>query len=444
MFKVAFAFVLLLLLGTTRPVQAALQISEVYPYPTSGNEWVEIYNPDPDPITLTSWTLSDLITSPATIYQFNSSHVIPPLGYLSIEITNKLNNAGDGVAIKDPDGNIIDEMQYTSAIQGQSWARIDGVFIQATPSRNQTNALPSPTPTPVATPTPTPTSSPSPGESPAPTPATSPTPSPTPTTFDPYDILLSEIMACPTDTGAEWLELYNPTDDAMLLENWQITDWAGNHRTFDLTLPPHTYTAISWLSSMLNNGGDSLFLEDNSGDIIASANFPACSNNHSFVWLDNRWQLTQTPTENQTNQLTIQPSPSPSPQPTPSPTPSATPKSSPRPSPSPSSSPSPHTTATITQPPTGKILGATTDSAANQLADTATPPYPTDYTTNLTLQTSPLPNLLTDPTEFLAIKPSKVTFWSAISVILGGGIIAATGAYVLYDHYEETITRNMG
>jgi hypothetical protein len=390
-------------------VFAAPLITEVYPQPESGSEWIELYNPADEAVSLAGWYLNDQLASPSTIYTFYSTEVLESKTYISVEIVNRLNNSADGVSLYNPDQVLIDSMSYSSSSLNQSWAKVDNAFVLSTPSRNLPNptpsTAPSPSPSPIAAPTPTPQPSPAPD-------------------FDPYDIVLSELMACPGDGQPEWIELYNPTDQAINLQNWKVTDWTGNTRLLNAQLEPNSYQTINWLSSMLNNTGDSVFVESDVGAIIAAATFPACNQNQSFIWQNNTWMLTTTPTADTENKLTTISSPLPSSSPTPSPKPSPTPKVSPKPTASPA-----------------QILGASTSD------DITVEPTPTSKpTAKVSKHQVPPPTLsmnqlfnpsATTSAQFIRAIPVHSSLWPPINVILGGAIIATSSAYMWYDQHRD-------
>ena len=99
--------------------QTMLQITEILPSPLPGEaEWIELFNPNDQPIDLTGWTIGDLSRRTPL------SGVIPPRSYLIIanldvesatpvlivdRIGNGLNNDADTIALYDPSG----EPQFT-------------------------------------------------------------------------------------------------------------------------------------------------------------------------------------------------------------------------------------------------------------------------------------------------------------------------------------------
>ncbi|MBU0579520.1 lamin tail domain-containing protein [Patescibacteria group bacterium] len=151
-------------------------INEVYPAPSEGSEWIELFNPTAETIVLENWTVFDQLSSPTCIFTFTTQE-IKPNKFLVIELPSaKLNNSADGVTLKNSLGEIINEMQFSSSEAGMSWSRNQtGEFELTQPSKGAVNIFPSPSPSP----SPQPSSSPSPSPTPSPSsPSTSPSPSP--------------------------------------------------------------------------------------------------------------------------------------------------------------------------------------------------------------------------------------------------------------------------
>ncbi len=91
----------------------------------SGNEWVELYNPNSFAVNLTNWKLYDGLTSPSLIK--NLSTTINANSYYVYELTaTKLNNADEFVTLKDSSDNLIDETSTLaeSTATSKTWQRI--------------------------------------------------------------------------------------------------------------------------------------------------------------------------------------------------------------------------------------------------------------------------------------------------------------------------------
>ena len=268
---------------------AFLKINEIFPRPSPGVDWVEIYNPSEEVVDLSNYTLTDAANNKITFSCF-----LNPKGFVSIDWGNNLNNAGDTLRLKKGE-EIIDCVSYGNGANQSC----DDLMISPlpTPGYNQSLArvkdgdndwvvLPSPTkdgpndgsqkspeaicivPTPIPSPSPTPT----PPLSPTPTPQKlliSPTITPTPLpTISPisYDnIYLSEVMVYPETGEKEWVEIYNDNDYPVYLQNWYLDDIenAGSSpKMFSLEIAAKSYGVYEITTSMFNNSGDNVRLLD--------------------------------------------------------------------------------------------------------------------------------------------------------------------------------------
>ena len=100
---------------------SGLFINEV-DFITTNGEWVEIYNSTNDPINLLNWRL-DLHASSTTPSQFiliNTDLIIPPKGFAVINRgqfnwnNNYLNNGEDVIILRNPNGEVVDQINYNS------------------------------------------------------------------------------------------------------------------------------------------------------------------------------------------------------------------------------------------------------------------------------------------------------------------------------------------
>jgi hypothetical protein len=115
-------------------------LNEVFPSPTSGSEWVELYNNEPLPINLSGWTITDAVSYSQTL-----SGIIPAHGYLVFNVS-QFNNTGDTITLSDGAGysNIV---VYPAVANNKSYARVtdgDSVFEireTANVTKNDTNDL---------------------------------------------------------------------------------------------------------------------------------------------------------------------------------------------------------------------------------------------------------------------------------------------------------------
>jgi len=241
---------------------SAVNISQVYPNPEGEDpEWIELYNPESSSISLANWLIFDQLSSPSLIYTLSGS--IEPKSYLMVELdSNQLNNSADGVTLFDESGQEVDSMSYASSTKGLSWVLKEGVWQLDDPKLTVTHT-------------------------------TKPSPSPTPISIDPNSILLTEIMACPSDNQDEWIELFNNSNQEVELNEWQIQDTAQHQVELNTVLPPQTYVVYSWTNQILNNSGDELAIYADNNTLHSQAVFETCQAGLSWQLSNNIWHLDQ-------------------------------------------------------------------------------------------------------------------------------------------------------
>lgn len=132
-------------------------LNEIMPHPSSGSDWIEIYNPTANSLNLSGWTLSD---STSTIKTLTDS--IPASGFSSVDVSNRLNNSGDRIYLKNPAGETIDSYSYSGdpgvdrsfgrSPDGGSWA----ILSSSSKDGSNGNSIVQPSTQPTSTPDPTP------------------------------------------------------------------------------------------------------------------------------------------------------------------------------------------------------------------------------------------------------------------------------------------------
>jgi hypothetical protein len=291
------------------PTYAAIQITELYPAPATGeSEWVELYN---DSLTesadLTGWWLQDQVSSPSLLTTL-SDLVLPPRGFVQISwSSSKLNNSGDTITLYDQTNQVVDTTSFTGASSGMSWAKVGNEttgfsWIQQSPTPALINPEPSPVPTSSPSPSPlpssspspspssTPTSSPTPSPSPNPVPSPTPTPSPTVPIAQSDQLRLTQLMACPLDNQTEWVKIHNASNQTLSYNGWYLTDTAGNRRTLNGTISAHTFATFHFTSSFINNTGETLYFSTPTNQLIQTIELPACDEkNIPFIDDEGMW-----------------------------------------------------------------------------------------------------------------------------------------------------------
>ena len=134
------------------------------------------------------------------------------------------------------------------------------------------------------------------------------------------NIVINELMPMnidmyisPATNFDSWLELYNPTDKAVSLSNGYISDDASNLRKWMMpaeigTIPANGYKVIWFDHTEVNNvqapfrldaAGDTVFISDESGELITSLIYPASVSRCSYARIydgASTWGFTSTPT----------------------------------------------------------------------------------------------------------------------------------------------------
>ncbi|REK04651.1 MAG: T9SS C-terminal target domain-containing protein [Bacteroidetes bacterium] len=208
------------------------------------DDWIEIYNPNPDTIDLAGYYLSDNLVLP-TRFQLQSgtdSTKIPPYGFLLIWIDDdpeqgllhsnfKMNAAGDLIMLVHTDGvSIVDSIRFgpqiTDVSLGRSYDASPTLVNFTSPTPDATNVI-------------------SPGE----------------------NLLINEVLSVNvnsvTDEYGEhnpWLEIYNPNADTLDLAGWHLSNEAGKPSKFRFSfgndstkIAPYSHKLV-WLDESTHQG----------------------------------------------------------------------------------------------------------------------------------------------------------------------------------------------
>jgi hypothetical protein len=258
-------FLLLVFLVSPQKIAAQVVIDEVMANPISGeSDWVKFFNTATTSASLSGWEVEDVLSSPSVVYSFAQGEEISGEGFLTINISNKLNNSGDGVILKNSLGEVVDEMNYQSSSQGVSWLR--GTVYSPEPSAS-------------------PTTSPVPSSSPL------PTPSPSPQVFShDWQLKVTEIMSCPISPASEWIKIENLLDKRVVLDDFIIRDQNNNKLEFSLVLGANESSKVELERNVLNNSGDKLYLLAPDEWQFDFVQIPACEvKGESFIKQDGEW-----------------------------------------------------------------------------------------------------------------------------------------------------------
>lgn len=117
-----------------------IELSELIPNPTGSDtaEWIELYNPATEIVSTSGWKLA--VGTHITTFP---NLVVPAEGYLVVQKqTGKftLTNAATTVKLLAPQGNTVNEVNYTQAPEGQSYARFGNIWAWSdTPTPGEEN-----------------------------------------------------------------------------------------------------------------------------------------------------------------------------------------------------------------------------------------------------------------------------------------------------------------
>ena len=107
---------------------SGILINEIMPSPEGSDEteeWIEIYNSNNFNVDLDSWRIKDTNGTP-TIYTFPQNSIITAFGFILLkrpESKITLNNDSDGLNLFNPDGDVVDSVEFGKAIKNYSYVR---------------------------------------------------------------------------------------------------------------------------------------------------------------------------------------------------------------------------------------------------------------------------------------------------------------------------------
>ena len=121
----------------------SILINEVFPAPSSGPEWVELYNTSDTAVDVSGWRIDD-DTPGGTQTTIPTGSIVAPHAVLAVAInTAILNNTGDSAVLLDASGAQVDRIDFGAMKSTESMARIpDGAtfIVKGAPSIGALNA----------------------------------------------------------------------------------------------------------------------------------------------------------------------------------------------------------------------------------------------------------------------------------------------------------------
>ncbi len=442
-----------LLIAALQPIHAQsppVLINEVMHYPSSGAEWIELYNPGTVPVNLSGWRIDDsVIGGPHTL--IGEGVVIAPASLLVIPLTSAIlnNNDPDRVILSDPTGQVIDQSPLIVLRPDQTIARQpDGsdTWMVGTPSPGIWNSGNPPatgiptTPEPVATDgnestsgaletvtptsdtldtaTPSATATATPSATATTTPSATATATPTPTMSAAVDqVVINEIAAAGEE---EWIELYNRGPTAVELAEWQLERVSATGSRVVRSLPTVRLTAGEWLlvpltKGTLPDGGARLTLFWQATAMSTAVEYPALSAATVYARVRDgapEWVVREQATAGMTNNIpepTISSSPLATATATAATMPTATYTSTATRTPTVTKTPTATRTPTVTKTPTATRTPTVTKTPTATRTPTVSPtPKPTAWPTGVVIISALLPAPATGTYEWIELSSQYV------------------------------------
>lgn len=221
-------------------------INEImYDPPTGENEWVELFNNSDSVVNLKNWKIQDngttqvVITANDYLLQPDSYVIISQSGAVFLHHANldsskviinssmpSLNNTGDAVIIYKVGSSISDRVDYLPSWGGDG-ASLERIEINgaSNDSSNWASSIDC--------------------EKSTPTRINSLKSAPH---YQAGDLIINEIMAAPFSGDAEYIELYNPTNQTINIANWLMFETGGQRIIADTCtafIKPGTYAVIA-------------------------------------------------------------------------------------------------------------------------------------------------------------------------------------------------------
>ncbi|MDD2758163.1 MAG: lamin tail domain-containing protein [Patescibacteria group bacterium] len=297
----------------TSTLWAGIRINEFVSDPASGNEWAELYNPATSSLDLAGGWICDSRGATSTYACKSATGTVPAGDWLFFDLLTAsfLNNDGDSVILKNPDGATIDSVDYAGSSapdKGQSLARkIDGADTDTADDWAITTSITPGAANVITAPTPpaggggggstSPQPSPYKGEEDA-------VPSSTPPVINlsSSSVFLNEIYPNPpgSDTEEEFIEIKNSSTRAVDLSGWKISDLTRSYNLSGAIQPGQIifFKRPATKISLNNTTREEVKLTNAAGAVVDSVGYASAAEGESFsrdgagVW---KWTIEPTP-----------------------------------------------------------------------------------------------------------------------------------------------------
>ncbi len=223
--------------------EKTIRIDELFPNPKESPErkyeFIELYNYGNEDIDLENWKIEDEGNNDFTL----KNSVLESSKYVVFYNTVALNNNGDKIKIKNPNKEVVDEMEYEDAPEGQSFALNEKGKFQWTDivTPGEKNQFPKPI-----------------------------------KYSDKF--VINEIMPNPIGSdNEEWFEIYYFGENEYLMSGWKIRDASGKEKELSASIfdSNNQYLVFNSEVSLNNSEGDELFLLNPRNEIVSEVRYPS-------------------------------------------------------------------------------------------------------------------------------------------------------------------------
>ena len=257
-----------------------------------GQEWITLINNDTKNINLENWILDDTEDSGSKPYIISNIELAPQETYSFTDTVTGLvlNNSIDSVRLLKPNQELKEQTNYTDSKDNEVFTKVDNqwkrnIQTESTDTKLLTASLI----------TDIEVSSSSTNAPKSKLNAINGTKN--------SKLQITEVFPNPkgTDTGQEWVELYNPTSEITELSNWKLKYNSKEQILGNEQITPNSYKQIQITSGALPNSSTNLALIDFENNIISQVTYDESKENQSYSNVSGEWIWTEILTPNEQN-----------------------------------------------------------------------------------------------------------------------------------------------
>ncbi len=290
-----------------------IYINEVLPNPSgeeSTDEFIELYNASSAAVDLTDWKLSD---STSRDYSLTGSIGAGQYSVFYREASGvALNNSGDTIELYQPDGALLDTIEYTESADGDTSYAVstDGEWYWTTTiTAGRSNTITGITDEENEESEDTEQDE----DSQETDDTTEADDSDDNNELQGYDfsndIEISELLPDPegSDVTDEWIEIHNTGSSAVDVYGWQVADASKTYTISESTnVAANGYIVLSVIDTgiSLNNSGDTIYLYDPASDVMDEVTYEDSESGSAYAKTGSTWNWTTNPTPGEANVIT--------------------------------------------------------------------------------------------------------------------------------------------